>query len=189
MTLDTSNVLIASNGGFYIDLTNVAAAPTNTSTALDALLLDMGYSDEEGWSIELPEDADPIIIKGWQGNATVRTIRYASDDSPLLTTTFIETKPQVAKVVFGGTLTQTVAHGSLPFDATAVRPYFKLVVQVIDGAEIARYYAPKAIVTSVGEMQRTSTGASGYPVTIACDRDSTLGYNFIQIDTKLKTPA
>ncbi len=187
MALDTSKVRVAVTGALYWDLTGAGTAPTDTSTAPVVAYKDMGYVSEDGVTLTMPDSGDATPIKAWQNGATVRTVRAGSEDNPQLSLTLIETKLEVIQAVFGVTVTQTVAHGTFEVDTTDVRPYGRLILDVVDGAELIRVYGPKAIVSSVGEIALTSQDAIGYEVTIDLERDSAASYNFKSFMTALKT--
>lgn len=185
MALDASRVRVAVTGAVYVD-GGAAVAPTNASTALSGFD-DLGYVSEDGVTLTFPEAGDSTPIRAWQGGATVRTVRSTSDELPTLSLTLIETKLEVIEAVFGVTVTQTITEGAFVINTSATRTPTKLAVDVVDGAELIRLYAPRGVVTSVGEINLTSTDAIGYNVTFELEYDSTLGGNAKTFMTALKS--
>jgi hypothetical protein len=187
MALDATKVRVAVTGAVYADPTNAAVAPTSTGSAVDAALKDLGYVSEDGVTLTFPDAGDKTAIKAWQNGATVRTVRSTTEDSPTIGLTLIETKLEVIETVFGVTVTSTATDGSFEFDVNDVRNPVKLLVDVIDGAELIRAYAPQAVVSSIGDLSLTNTDAIGYEVTFDCERSATAGYNLKTWMTALKS--
>lgn len=188
MAVSASNVRVAVTGAVYADKTASATAPTSTASVLDTDLKDLGYVSEDGITLTMPGSGDAEAIHAWQNGATVRTVRTPSDDSPQLELTLIETKLEVIEFVFGVTVTAAVADGSFEFDVTDTRTPAAIVLDIVDGAELIRIYAPQAAVAEIGEISLTHTDAIGYSVTLDLERSSTTGYNFKSWLTALKTP-
>lgn len=187
MALDSTKVRVAVTGAAYWDKTGAGTAPVDVSTAPAAAFKDLGYVSEDGVTLTMPDAGDTTPIKAWQNGATVRTIRGLTEDNPQISLTLIETKLEVIEAVFGVTVTQTAPSGTYEIDTTDVRPYGRLILDVVDGAEIIRYYGPKAIVSSVGEVSLTSQDAVGYEVTFDFERDAAASYNLKVWATALKT--
>lgn len=187
MALDADNVRVAVTGAVYSGAT-ATTAPTGTASSLSSFD-DLGYVSEDGVTLAMPDAGDSEPIKAWQNGATVRTIRSTTDDNPTITLTLIETKLEVIETVFGVTVTQTGTEGSFEIDTTETRTPLSFVVDVVDGSELIRAYAPRGVVTAIGEIALTNTTAIGYNVTIECERDSTKGYNLKTWMTALLDPA
>jgi len=186
--LNASNVRQAIAGAVYFDKTGAAAAPTGTAsdtTGYD----DLGYVSDSGVTLTMPGGGDSTPIKAWQNGATVRIIRTPSEDQPELSLTLIETKVEVIEAVFGVTVEQGETEGSFVINTNATRDHARLIFDVIDGDELIRIYAPKAIVTEVGEMAFTNGDPIGYEVTIACEYDDDLKGQAKVWSTALKTSA
>lgn len=188
MALSASNVRVAVTGAVYADTTAAADAPTGSGGVLDTDFKDLGYVSEDGVTLTLPGAGDSEAIHAWQNGATVRTVRTPSDDNPQLSFTLIETKLEVVQFVFGVTVTAGASDGTFEIDVTDTRTPSAVVLDVIDGSEIIRIYAPRAAVAEIEEISLTHTGAIGYGVTLDLERDPTAGYNFKTWMTALKTP-
>lgn len=164
-----------------------ATAPTGTSGAPTAHT-DLGYIHEDGVEISLPGVGDSTPIKAWQGGTTVRTIRTASEDKPSWKFTMLETSIETIELYFGVTVTSSASEGSFVYKVQDRDP-FSLVVDVVDGAELIRDYAPNAVVTEVEAHTLANSDAISYGVTVEADFDETLDGNFQRWATALKTPA
>ncbi len=186
MAVSASNVRVAVTGAVYADKTGTATAPTSTGGSLDTDLKDLGYVSEDGITLTMPGGGDSSAIHAWQNGATVRTVRTPSDDNPQLELTLIETKLEVIEFVFGVTVTEAVADGSWSFDNSVTRTPAAIVVDVVDGSELIRIYAPQAVVAEISEISLTHTDAIGYGVTLDLERNGTAGFNFKTFMTALK---
>lgn len=186
MALDASKVRVAITGAVSKGLTS-AAAPTGTASTLTGFV-DGGYIGEDGVTLTLPDGGDRTTLRAWQNGAPVRVLRTPSEDNPTLGFVFLETNLTTIETYFGVTITQTATEGSFEFDVQDVRGHNSYVLDVVDGAELIRNYAPNAIVTSVGDLVYNGTEPIGYEITLECERDNTKGYNFKQWSTALKTP-
>lgn len=188
MALNADKVRVAVTGAVYFDAANTATAPTDSSTALTGFN-DLGYVSEDGVVLAMPDAGDSTPIKAWQNGATVRVIRSASEDNPSLQLTLIETNLKVIETAFGVTVTQGATDGNFVINTTTARSTGRLVLDVIDGAERIRIYAPKAAVSSVGEITFASSDAIGYQLTLDLNFDQTLGGQAKTWMTALKTGA
>lgn len=185
MTLDADNVRVAVTGAVMAG-PYAATAPTGTSgttTGHD----DLGYVTEDGVTITIPGAGDSTPIKAWQGGATVRTIRSATEDNPTIEFTLMETKLEAVEAALGVTVTQTATEGSYEIDTTEVRSAGSWIVDVVDGAELIRVHAPKATPTGEVSLVFKNDEAIGYSVTLDCERDGTAGYNLKTWATALKS--
>lgn len=187
MAVDASNVLVAVTGAVYSAAT-ATTAPTSQASSLSAWD-DLGLVSEEGVVLDgLPGAGDAKTIHAWQNGQAVRTVRTPSDSTPSLKFRLLETNINVIETVLGVTVSQTATEGAFEIDTNDVRTALSFAVDVVDGSELIRIYAPKGIVTSVGAITLTHTGEIAYEVTVECDRDNTKSYNLKSWMTKLKTP-
>lgn len=184
MAVTESNVRVAVTGAVSKGLTS-ATAPTGTAATLTGFT-DLGGISEDGVTLSLPDNGDSTPIKIWQNGATVRTVRETSDDLPTLSFTMVETSLETVETYFGVEVTQAVSEGSFEYVAQN-RGADSYVLDVIDGAELIRLYVPQGVVASVGEINLTNADAIGYEVTIECELDSGVGYNFKTWLTALKS--
>ena len=111
MTLLAAAVRIGITGELYVAPVGTAA-PTNTTSALNAAFKGLGYVDEDGIE-ELPDDTVERI-RAWQ-NATV--VRATTTESSLqLKCRLIETKGEVLKVYHKGSTVDIVSAGHWKID-------------------------------------------------------------------------
>lgn len=184
MVQDASKTRVAVTGAVFKGPTT-ATAPTGT-TGAPAGMTDLGFINEDGVEIELPDAGDSTPMKAWQNGTTVRVIRTPSDDNPTWHFTMMETKIETVETYFGVTVTSTNAEGSFEFK-NELRPHNSYVVDAIDGAELLRDYVPYGVVTEVGGHVLANSDAIQYEVTVEGERDPDLGYNFKRWATALKT--
>lgn len=187
MSLTAANARVAKTGAVYIDITAAGTAPTSSSSAVNAAFKDMGYISEDGVTLSMPDSGEATNIKAWQNQAVLRTVRSATDDNPQLSFTIVETQIEAFKAVFGATVTSSVADGTFDFDTSDIRTPVRAILDVVDDAELLRIYAPRGIVSSISEINLTSTDLIGWGITLDLERDTTLGCNFRLWSTALKT--
>ena len=185
MVLDASKARVAVTGGVFRGLTS-ATAPTGTAGAPTGFT-DLGYINEDGVEIELPDSGDVTPVKAWQNGVTVRTIRVPGDDNPTWTFTMMETKLETIETYFGVTVTQTATEGSFEYRVTS-RGASSYIVDAVDGAELQRDYIPRGVVSSVGAHTLSNGEVTGYQVTVDGELDAVKNYNFKRWSTALKTP-
>jgi hypothetical protein len=83
----------------------------------------------------------------------------------------IENDPAVTALALA-TVVENVGVGEVAYtvDANARRQHGRFVLDVVAENSIRRYYAPNAVITSVGEQTFPNDGSpAGFPVTIAAD--------------------
>jgi len=188
MAVDNSKVGVAVTGAVYRGKAG-ATAPAGTATALAPATWDeMGWISEDGITKSMPGAGDAEAIKGWQNGGTIRIIRTPSDENPTFSFVMLETSKKVVEATFGVTLTQTATEGEYTINTNTVRTKDKWVIDVVDGSELSRYYAPLGEVTEIGETTLANSSATGYEVTIECHLDSGIGGQVKVWDTRLKTP-
>lgn len=174
MALVAANVRQAITGAVYYDPTSEAPAPTGTDSDVTGYD-DLGYISEDGVTLTLPGEGDTTSIRAWQNAAIVRTIRTPSEDQPTFELTFIETKLEVIEAVFGVTVDQGASEGSFVINTNVARSHARLVLDVVDGDELIRVFAPRAIVTGLDAISFTNADPIGYAVTITAEYDDELG--------------
>lgn len=184
MAVDASKVRVAITGAISKGVLG-AAAPTGTASAL-TVHTDVGGISDDGVALALNDEGSATPIKVWQNGATVRTLRETSEDSPQLSFTMVETSKATIETYFGVTVTQAATEGNFKFK-TQARTAASYVLDVVDGSELIRIYAPRAVVASVEEIILANTGAIAYGVTLDLEYDSTLDANFQTWMTALKT--
>jgi len=84
----------------------------------------------------------------------------------------IQTSAETVALYYGGAVDPD--DGSIVIDPTAERPRIALVLDVIDGDNRIRAYAPEAQVVEVGDQVYANGEPIGYEVTIECSYNETL---------------
>lgn len=163
MALDSDLVRVAVSGAVYVGPT-ATAAPTDSSTSLDAGFLDLGYVSSDGITETI--DKTTAQIRAWQNGALVREV--TSEGTYSVSLTFLETNLNVLELYFGSTITA----GALDGNPTASGGRKSFVIDVVDGAIVERTYIPSGEITSVGERTLASGDAIGYTVTITSYADA-----------------
>lgn len=185
MATDATKVRVAVTGAVSVGDTS-ATAPTGTGGTTTGFT-DLGYVDESGVVLTLPGEGDKTPLKAWQNGAQVRTLRTPSEDVPTFAVNFLETKLEVVEFVLGVTITPGATDGAWTYKV-ADRGHKSVVVDVVDGAELIRLYAPFAVVTAVSDVTFVSTDAVKFGCTISCDLDTATDCNFKGWATAFKTP-
>ena len=163
-----------------------STAPSDTSTVLAVAFADSGGISADGVTLALPGAGDATPVKLWQGGLTARTLRVTSDDLPSLNFVMLETNKTAVETYFEVTVTQTAAHGT--FTYSNVIPTGKAyVLDIIDGAEKARYYVPRGVRAEVGDLVFKNDEPIGYEVTLEMEYDASISGNVRAWDTRLKT--
>lgn len=173
MALNANNVMVAPTGGVYYDPDGSATPPTGTGSDISAFV-DLGYTSEDGVTLTMPDSGSATSLKAWQNGAVVRILRAAPEDTPTLAVTLIETKLETIELAFGAAVTQTSDEGGFVVNTNDQRTHMALVVDVIDGDQLIRIYAPHAIVTGLDAINLNGTSAIGYGLTIALEFDQAL---------------
>lgn len=146
-----------------------ATAPTTAVSVLGVGWTDLGYVSEDG--VTETTDTSSEKIRAWQKNKVVRTV--VTEGSVSWKLVLLQTSADTVALYYGGTVDDT--NGSIVLDPTRVRPTIALVIDVIDGDEIIRTYAPEAQVTEIGDQVYQNGAPIGYEVTIEATHNEALG--------------
>lgn len=145
-----------------------ATAPTTAVSALAAPWVDLGYVSEDGVTESTSITSEKI--RAWQKAKVVRTTITEGTISWKLV--LIQTNADTVALYYGGSVD---TDGSIVIDPTKERPVIAVAIDVIDGDEIIRSYAPEAQVTEVGDQVYQNGAPIGYEVTIEASHNETLG--------------
>lgn len=145
------------------------AAPTSgISTLPTPAWTDLGYVSEDG--VTETTETSTEKIRAWQKAKVVRTV--VTEGAVRWSFTLIQTSAETVALYYGGTVEED---GSIVIDPTAVRPVLAFDLDVIDGDEIIRAYAPEAQVTEVGDQVYQNGAPIGYEVTVEAQHNEALG--------------
>lgn len=162
MALDSANVRVAVTGAVYVAPTGTTA-PTDSSTALNAAFVDLGYVSADGIAETI--DRTTNQIRAWQAGSLVREV--TSEGTYSVSMTFLETNQEVLELYYGASITG----GALDGDPTTTGGRKSFVIDVVDGDTVERTYIPAGEITAVGERTLASGDAIGYNVTITAYAD------------------
>lgn len=131
-----------------LPVSGVPAAPTDATTVLGTGWKDCGYISTDGVQVNFAETKKDINAYGVE--PPVRELITNSTET--FDTTFLETNTTVLELFYRLTLGSiTVASTTGVFSVITTGParvtYFQLVIDMVDGANHWRTYAPKAQIT------------------------------------------
>lgn len=159
MALTADEVFIAGGGHVYVADVG-ATEPTDTTTAWDADWVELGYTTEDGVTITPGQTITDI--PAWQSRYPVRRIVTAEN----FETSFSLlqwNQDTLSLALRGGTWVGDVYTPG----AAGVVDERALGIEAIDGDKIARIIIPRGMVTTVGGINMTRTGANPIPITFS----------------------
>lgn len=163
MATSSTNVRSAITGEVYVGPTT-SDVPTGTGGTLDTDFIGLGYLNEDG--VEISPERETKELPAWQNGDIVRSINTSSK----LTLKFvmIETKKEVVETYFQAAVTAAASDGSVLVNPGATLGRKSYVLDVVDGAELIRYYIPSAEVTEREPITNVNGELIGYGVTLLC---------------------
>lgn len=182
MAQNANNVGVAYDGEVSIGPTT-ATAPTGTGGALTGFT-GLGFLSEDSFTIKPETKADDI--KAWQRAQTVRSI--ITESKVTIEFTCIETTKAVLEAFFGQTVTQTATEGTVKIDPSKTGGKKSLVIDVIDGANLERWYFHTVEMSERKEIKGSTKDAEGWGMTFTAFADGT-GSVGTYASTRLKTGA
>lgn len=185
MGTNPDKVAVAISGAVSVGDTS-ATAPTGTASELTGFV-DLGGISEEGVTRTHPGPGESNVLKYWQNGATARVLRKTGDDPMQIKFTLMETTIAAVEAAFDVTVTQTATEGSYVINAGKVPTVKSLVLDVIDGAELERQYAPQASCVGVGDVTYNGDDSVNLELTFDVDVDATIEGHIQVWSTRLKT--
>lgn len=168
MSLNAAAVRIGITGELYAAAVGTAA-PTSSTSSLDAGYVGMGYVSEDG-VVETYDDTVEDIV-AWQNATVVRSV--TTESKATLQLTLIETKGAVLELYHKGSTVEAVGAGEWKIDVKAPGADERaFVLDVIDGSKHIRFYVPRGEVSERGEITYANGEPIGYQITITCYPDS-----------------
>lgn len=168
MGKDIEEVYVAVDGIVAVGVFGAAVAPTSATSELDVSWTDLGYVSEDG--VTETTEQSTTVLRAWQKAKKVRTL--IEEGSVRYQLRLIQTNADTVAMYYGG---MVEADGSIVIDPTVERPFIAFDIDVIDGDDIIRAYAPEAQVIEVGDQVYASGEAIGYEVTVECSYNEDLG--------------
>jgi hypothetical protein len=145
------------------------AAPTNSSTALNAAFLGHGYVTDDGVTETWDDSVDTIVA--WQNATTVRATR--TESTLTLACTLLQTRGSNLELFYPGSFVE--ANGADEWKIDVKPPASdrrSFVLNVLDGDDVIRIYIPNGELTDRGDVPYKNGDAVMYPVTITAFPDS-----------------
>lgn len=176
MALTTSEAGVVVSGEIYVAPTGTAA-PSDTSTALNAAFKGLGYYSDDGITENLDRSIDNIVAS--QNATVVRSVvteAVISWEFELL-----QTNKDTIEFAYGTTVTQSVPHGTYTITPGSTGGRKSVVFHHIDGSQIKRIYVAEGEVTERGESVAVSSDVTRYPCTFTAYTAP------VVYDTRLKT--
>lgn len=168
MGKNIEEVYVAVDGIVSVGAFGTAEAPTSAVSVLDPDWDDVGYVSEDG--VTETTEQSTTALRAWQNRKRVRTI--VEEGSVRYQFRLIQTNADTVALYYGGTVQ---SDGSIIIDPTRERPTIAFNLDVIDGDNSIRAYAPEAQVVEVGDQVYSNGEAIGYEVTVECSYNETLG--------------
>ena len=150
--------------------------PTDSSTALDAAFVCLGYVSEDGVTNNNSPESDNV--KAWGGD-TVLVLQTDRPDSFSLT--LLETMNEdVLKAVYGSANVTVDAQDNITVKATAdaMEGQAWVIEMVLRGDRAKRIVIPNGTISELGEIAYKDDEAAGYNITISDVPDSTGVYHY-----------
>ena len=157
----TSEVRVAVDGIVSTAPDGTGTPPTSAVSTLASPWVDLGYVSEDGVTEATAQSSEKI--RAWQNGKAVRTVVTEGETTYQLT--LIQTNKATVALYYGA---DVATDGSIIVNPMKERPLFELNLDVIDGDDIVRAYAPEAQVTEVGDQVYSNGVPIGYEVTVTC---------------------
>lgn len=154
MANDASKVRVAAAGVVYHAPLGTALA-TDTTTALNAAFVDVGYIAEGGVTGD-PEESTSDI-RAWGGDLVRRVISQYGETYSF---TMLETNANAIAAYFGN-------GSATAWEGKQVDIRKAWCFHITDGVKIRRIFLPDASVTDRGTITYATTEAIAYPVTVS----------------------
>lgn len=160
-TLNASNVRSAVTGNVYFGAAHAGDTITGVSTVPSGLTA-LGYLSDDGFTIKPERKTDDL--KAWQNADVVRTV--ATESSLEVSFTMIESKKEAIELFWQTSVTAAADSGSFDISPGVTTGVHSLVIDVVDGKEVIRYYFPEVELVDRDEMKGKNGEIYGYGVTL-----------------------
>lgn len=167
LVLTSENVRVGVSGAVYAAPVGTAA-PTDATTALPAAWKALGYLHEDGVEFN-PSQTSTNSINAWQNAAEVR--KTITDVKNGLKFKMLEIKADTLALYFGRPI--AVGDDNYRFGGSGLSRV-AIVVDMIDGTEDWRIYAPQSEVTERGAFVFKNSEPVGLEVTLSCYPDPSI---------------
>lgn len=166
MPTNAAHVTVAIDGMIRVAPTTTPA-PTGTAGALTGWD-DLGFLSEDSFTIKLDSKAEDI--KAWQNGAVVRKI--ISESGAMIEFEMIEHTAKTLEVYFGTAPITAGSEVSVPIKPGITGGQRSLIVDVVDGKNLERYYFHHVELTERKEIKGGAKNPLGLGVTMTAYPDS-----------------
>lgn len=163
MAIDTTEIRVGISGSVYVAPTG-STAPADATTALDAAFVDLGAINEDGISLSPSRSIEKI--RAWQAAKAVRTV-VTEDELSVGFSLMQWNEDSIALAFGGGTFSvANVTETKYVPPAAGTVDERSFVFEWVDGAISNRLYVPRGMVSEIGEITVTKTGAVELALTV-----------------------
>jgi hypothetical protein len=164
---DVDEEFVGIDGNVYVGVHGVAVAPTGAEDAPGGTWTDLGLTTDTG--VTRSEPVTSTKRYGWQNKTQLRTL--TTEAAVRFDTVLVQTNPDTVELFHG---IEVDVDGSV-ITNPGTWPTIAFLLDVIDGDNVIREYAPNARVVEIGDQVAVSGDTFGWPVTIEATYDATLG--------------
>ena len=157
------NVVVGITGAVYSGATSTAA-PTSSTSALNAGFKELGYVSSDG--VTFTTDKATSQIRAWQNAALVREV--ITEGTVTYQFTLLETTKEVVEAYFGATM----VNGKIELNPVNTGGRKSFVIDVVDGDKVIRHYVPNGEILSVEAQQVQNGEPVAYGVTVTAYEDA-----------------
>lgn len=158
----TDQIRVFANGSVYVAPAGTAA-PADFEAALDPLLIDLGYTSEDGVGMTKGRTIEPINV--WQLLYPARRV-ITEEDLSINFALRQWSQDTVALAFDGGTFTAAGTGFKYEPPASPTLQEKLVVIEAVDGAYTYRWIFPKMIVQENGDTQLVRSSAADLPLTL-----------------------
>lgn len=160
-TRKASNVRSAVTGDVYIGKAHAGDTIDGVKTVPEGLTA-LGYLSDDGFKIKPERKTDDL--KAWQNADVVRTV--ATESSIEISFQLIESKKEVIELFWQSKVTAGSDSGSFDISPGATTGVHALLMDIVDGDQVIRYYFPEVELIDRDEIKGKNGEVYGYGVTL-----------------------
>lgn len=169
MAQSSANAFIARTGALYVGVQASVDAPTSHSSTLDTDLKDLGYISSDGLaekfevnseSVTAFQNADTIDSSITEATWTFEATLLEAGNSTVIAQFYADTIDS--------------EDGSVLISPGASAGRHAIVIDMVSGTKVIRYWLPEAEITKNGDVTYQNGQPAGYPVKITCYPSATL---------------
>lgn len=160
-TRKASNVRSAVTGDVYIGKAHAGDTIKGVEPVPSGLTA-LGYLSDDGFKIKPERKTDDL--KAWQNADVVRTV--ATESSIEISFQLIESKKEVIELFWQSKVTAGADSGSFDISPGATTGVHALLMDIVDGDQVIRYYFPEVELIDRDEIKGKNGEVYGYGVTL-----------------------